>query len=114
MIIKLIKGKGTLILISVVVFIWSVVLFRLTKASTSTKELAVNKEVKITNVSIDPQTRYAISRYDRDPFLGTIKLKKKKKNRKITSKVNWPQIEYLGRVNSSVKNEISFNSSFER
>lgn len=102
MIFNLIKGKGTLILISVVVFIWSVVLFRLTKASTSTKELVVNKEIKITNVSIDPQTRYAISRYDRDPFLGVIK---QKKQRKVISKVNWPQIEYLGRVNSSVKNE---------
>ena len=105
MIFKLIKGKGTLILISVVIFIWSVVLFRLTKASTSTKELAVNKEIQITNVSIEPQTKYIISRYDRDPFLGVIKLKKQNKNRNVISKVNWPQIEYLGRVNSSVKNE---------
>lgn len=105
MIFKLIKGKGTLILISVVIFIWSVVLFRLTKASSTTKELAVSKEIQITNVSIEPQTKYIISGYDRDPFLGTIKLKKKRKKRKIISKVNWPQIEYLGRVNSSVKNE---------
>jgi len=105
MIFKFIKGKSTLLLVSVVIFIWSVLLFRLTKASTSTKELVVNKEIQVANITIEPQTRYTLSSYDRDPFLGTAKLKKKKQNRKVISKVHWPQIEYLGRVNSSIKNE---------
>lgn len=99
------NNKITLALALGVVSIWAILLNKLTKETKPEERIEINKEQLNYDITIEPPIQHTISSYDRDPFLGMSKKKKPKVKKKEKLNIIWPQIEYLGKVNSSVKNE---------
>ena len=99
------NNKITLALALGVVSIWAILLNKLTKETKPEEQIEINKEQLKYDITIEPPIQHTISSYDRDPFLGLSKKKKPKIKKKEKLNIIWPQIEYLGKVNSSEKNE---------
>lgn len=98
------KGKkGTYLLLIVVCGIWIGIAIEIRNAFSAENESIAIVDLPATNKKIQKikKEKFTIQIADRDPFLGTLRKKKKvrkpqKKNTKPQKVVRWPRIKYKG------------------
>lgn len=112
------KQQKTYILLTVVILIWSVVIFQFLGYLSSEEEYSTEINYKkFRPKPIQEKEVYKVAVHDRDPFLDTYKTKQKKVARKTPIKakevINFPRIHYIGTVKNGRSSSfiISINGS---
>ncbi|XLS30049.1 hypothetical protein ACJD0Z_04310 [Flavobacteriaceae bacterium M23B6Z8] len=107
--------RNTYLLLVLVLAIWGIIGYRIVGAL-APDDTEITKPVITAEFNPKPiqeRERFSISSYNRDPFLGTIKVKKthkpqKQVNTTAPKEEPWPDIRYAGRVGDSESEEDIF------
>lgn len=106
------KNSQTYILLGIVLLIWGIIGFRILGAISSEPEATLpQKRMAFKQIELTPQDTFSVKADYRDPFLGTLSIKKaKKKGRKIVKTQTFDrEVRYTGSmVNNSSGKRIYF------
>ncbi len=100
--------KGIYVLLPLVVFVWGAIIYQIIDAFSDEEPLLVETTIiKTKDIAVVAREKFEIKTLERDPFLGTVYVKKKQqpvviKNREAKKEFLWPNIQYKGEI-SDVK-----------
>ncbi|WP_345003831.1 hypothetical protein [Snuella lapsa] len=98
----------TYVLIVLVLCIWGIIGYRVLSAiNPNAPQIAQqNMEVQFTPNTIKEADNFSVQTVERDPFLGTLYVKKEKKQviqRPVTKSITWPDVIYHGSISTQHK-----------
>jgi len=109
------KRTKTYVLLTIVIIVWAIIGYKVISAlnpEQANKPEIESFQAKFNPTSLNERDTFSIQPVKKDPFLGTLLIKPKKKehsnSEKKAKEIQWPMIKYQGLVSkmSSKKNQV--------